>query len=124
MEPSYLFILGQTLCVAQSLAAAVHLQQHRFAVAVGAAVSAAGHGQVVHAAEAFEAGVAAQFMDRAVQDHLVFTLLGNTRRRTGSQRFVLCGVDLIFSKELVSFSTHLKHISFCFLRSEAASKRH
>lgn len=46
-------------------------------MAVGAAVCAAGHGQVVHGTEAFEAGVAAQLMDCAVQDHLVFALYKN-----------------------------------------------
>lgn len=69
-----LFELSQTLGVAQRLAAVVHLQQQRFAVAVQAAVGAAGHRQVVGGAEAVEAGVAAHLVNGSAQDHLVFAL--------------------------------------------------
>lgn len=71
---SYLFVLGQTLCVAQSFAAAVHLQHERLVVAVGAAVGTAGHGQVVYCTETVEAGVTAELVDGTGQDHLMFAL--------------------------------------------------
>lgn len=69
-----LFVFGQTLSIAQSLAAAFQLQQQRFAMAVGGAVCTAGHGQVVDCTETRKAGVAAQLMDGTIQDHLVFAL--------------------------------------------------
>lgn len=71
---SDLFVFGQTLCIAQSFAAAFQLQQHRFAVAVGGAVCTAGHGQVVDCTETCKAGITAQLMDGTVQDHLMFAL--------------------------------------------------
>lgn len=71
---SYLFVLGQTLCVAQSFAAAVHLQHERLVVAVGAAVGTASHGQVVYCTETVEAGVTAELVDGTGQDHLMFAL--------------------------------------------------
>lgn len=73
---SYRFVSGQTLCIAQSFVAVLHLEHERPAVAVGATVGTAGHGQLVHHAEAVEAGVAADLVDGTAQDHLVFTLQG------------------------------------------------
>lgn len=73
---SYLFVLGQTLCVAQSFAAVVHLQHQWFVVAVGAAVRAAGHRQVVHRTETVKTGVTADLVDSTTQDHLMFALRG------------------------------------------------
>lgn len=73
-EYSYLFVLEQTVHVAQRFAAAFQLQQQGFAVAVGAAVCTAGHGEVVYGAETFKAGVTTQLVDGTVQDHLVFAL--------------------------------------------------
>lgn len=81
-EFSYLFVLGQTLCIAQSFAAAFHLQQHGFVVAVGAAVCTAGHGEVVHCTETFKAGVTAQLMDGAIQDHLMFALYKGWQKKS------------------------------------------
>lgn len=71
---SYLFVLGQALCVAQSFVAAFHLQHERLVVAVRAAVCTAGHGEVVHCAETVETGVAADLMDSTAQDHLMLAL--------------------------------------------------
>ena len=57
-------------------------------MAVGAAVRAAGHGKVVHRAEAVEAGITADLVDRTAQDHLVFALQegGQKERFTLFQR--------------------------------------
>lgn len=79
---SYLFVLGQTLCVAQSFAAAVHLQHERLVVAVGAAVGTAGHGQVVYCTETVEAGVTAELVDGTGQDHLMFALQDGWQKKS------------------------------------------
>lgn len=50
-------------------------------MAVGATVGAAGHGQVVHLTEAVEAGVAADLVNGAAQDHLMFALEGEERKK-------------------------------------------
>lgn len=50
-------------------------------MAVRATVPTAGHGQIVHRTEAVEAGVAADLVDGAAQDHLVFTLQGDETKR-------------------------------------------
>lgn len=48
---------------------------------VGAAVHATGHGQVVERAETGEAAVAADLVDVAVKNHLVFALREETPMR-------------------------------------------
>lgn len=78
---SHLFVLLQTLHVAQSFGFVFHLQQQRLDVTVGAAVHAAGHRQVVQRPEAGEAAVAADLVDAAVKNHLVFALRGEIKRR-------------------------------------------
>lgn len=73
---SHLFVLLQTLHVAQGFASVVQLQQQRLLVTVGAAVLAAGHGQVVQGTETRKADVAADLVDGAIQNDLVLALRG------------------------------------------------
>lgn len=70
----YLFELSQTLCIAYGFAGILHLQQERFVCAVGATAPAARHGQVVDGTETAKAGIAANLVHGATQDHLMFGL--------------------------------------------------
>lgn len=70
----YLLVFDQTFCIAQSFVVFFHLQQQRFAVAKGATVCTSSHGQIVYSTETVKAGVAADFMNRAAQDDLMFAL--------------------------------------------------
>lgn len=77
-----LFEFGQTFCVAQGFAAAVHLQHERFVVGARPAAGAAGHGQAVEDAEVGEACIAAHLVDDTFQHHLVFGLENNVKTQT------------------------------------------
>lgn len=81
---SYLFVLLQALRVAQSFGFVVNLQQQRLHVTVGAAVGATGHGQVVQRTETRKADVAADLVDVAVKNHLVFALREEMRMKKKS----------------------------------------
>lgn len=70
----YLFILSQTLCITQNVAATVHLQQQWFFVAVAATACAAGHGDVLHGTEMCKTRVAAHFVHCSVHDHVMLAL--------------------------------------------------
>lgn len=87
----YLFKSGQTLGVAQSFAAFLHLKHEGFAVAERATAGTASHRQVVYCAETIEAGVTAHVVDSAAQDHLVFALQRNKIKSSlACQHFLLC----------------------------------
>lgn len=78
MRCHYLLELVQTLCAAQLSAALVHLEDDR-RVAVGATVLA--DKQAVQVAEAETTGIAAQFVNDAPMDDLMFALPENQRTK-------------------------------------------
>lgn len=94
--------------VAQRFVGVLQLQHDGFVVTERAAVCTAGHGEVVDDAETVEAGVTADFMDGAAQDHFMFSLQNKSQKISEFHRRDHTYSQLVSAINLVLFSPQSK----------------